>query len=81
MLSERKKAKTEISDCHTQCVTLESPAIAYRVTLTPPVDHASCAEENYGRFPRPTCNLQLAWSGNSQATYIVYKEFFQYIFE
>ena len=49
-----------------QCGTLESPAIA-TVTLTPPVDHTSCAEENDGSFPRPTCNLWLAWSGNSQA--------------
>ena len=38
------------------------------VNLTPPVDHASCSEENDCSFPRPTCNLWLSLSGNSQAT-------------
>ena len=38
-------------------------ALAYRVILTRPVDHASCAEENDSSFPRPTCNLwwSLVW--------------------
>ena len=33
--------------------------IAYRVSWTRPIDHASCAEENDSRLPRPTCNLFL----------------------
>ena len=40
-----------MSDCHDQCVTLEIP-LAYRVTLTLPVDHSSCAEESDDSFPR-----------------------------
>ena len=37
------------------------------VSLTLPVDHASCAEENDSSFPRPTCGLGLSLSGDSQA--------------
>ena len=50
MCGERQQ--TEMSDCHAHCETLESP-VAYRVTLTPSVDHTSCAEENDGSFPIP----------------------------
>ena len=34
--------------------------IAYRVSWTRPVDHASCAEENDSSLHRPTCNLRLS---------------------
>ena len=43
--------------------------IAYRVMWTRPGDHTSCAEMT--EASRPTCNLRLSWSGNSQATYHV----------
>ena len=41
--------------------------IAYRVSWTRPVDHASCAEESDGSFPRPTCNLRLSYDWASLA--------------